>query len=155
MGRRALSMVTEPLAREGVIFQPLLTELCLRCDLFSVCIGATRPLASYRVVSVRSHYNFCPALREKLRVVVVEEMPVKLAIEAPFIAPGAEIKYRKPACSGAPGCDAISVEEGERVRILRELQRIGDNLWLVEAEPLDPPSPRLWLIAKQKLLRAR
>lgn len=153
MGRKALSMVTEPLARKGAVFQPLLTEKCLGCEFFNVCIGTTRPLVSYKVIEVRRHFNLCPFLHEKLQVVLVEELPVKLVVEAPFVASGSIITYRKPRCPDSiPGCDTISVSEGESVRVLRELQKVGTTLWLVEAELLDHPSPRLWLLAKQKLL---
>ncbi|MEM1630620.1 MAG: UPF0179 family protein [Thermofilum sp.] len=153
MGRRALSMVTEPFARKGAVFQPLLTGKCLSCQFFNVCIGTMRPLVSYRVVEVRKHFNLCPALSERLQVVLVEELPVRLVVEIPFVAPGAVIQYRKPNCPDIPACDTVSVGDGERIRLLQGLQRIRERLWLVEAELLDSPSPRLWLLAKQKLLR--
>lgn len=153
MGRRALSMVTEPFARKGAVFQPLLTEKCLKCEFFNVCIGTMRPLVSYRVVEVRKHFNLCPALAEKLQVVLVEELPVRLVVEAPFVAPGAVLTYRRPRCPEHLSCETVGIMEGERVKILRELQKMGKDLWLVEGELIDPPSPLVWLQAKQKLLR--
>jgi uncharacterized protein (UPF0179 family) len=154
MPRRALSMVTKPFARKGAVFQPLLTSKCLSCEFFRVCIGSTRPLVSYRVVETRMHFNRCPALSEEMQVVVVEEMPTRLLVEAPFVAPGAEITYRKPAsCPEGLNCEHLGVEQGEKVRIVRVLEKLAPNLWLVEAELLEPPSPRLWLAAKQKLLQ--
>lgn len=146
-------MVTEPFAQKGAIFQPLLTAKCLTCEFFQVCIGTLRPLVSYKVVEVRRHFNPCRALSEKLQVVLVEELPVELVVEVPFVAPGAVITYRRPSCPGIPGCDTVSVSEGERIRLLKALRKVSERLWVVEAELLDPPSPRLWLLAKQKLLR--
>uniref|UniRef100_A0A7C1T242 Uncharacterized protein n=1 Tax=Thermofilum pendens TaxID=2269 RepID=A0A7C1T242_THEPE len=154
MARRALSMVTKPFARKGAVFQPLLTSKCLSCELFRVCIGSTRPLVSYRVVETRMHINYCPALSEEMQVVVVEEMPARLIVEAPFVAPGVEMTYRKPIrCPEGVICEHLGVEDGEKVRVVKVLERLAPNLWLVEAELLEPPTPRLWLAAKQKLLQ--
>lgn len=147
-------MVTKPFAHKGAVFQPLLTTKCLSCEFFRVCIGSTRPLVSYRVVETRMHFNHCPALSEEMQVVVVEEMPAKIVVESPFVAPGVEITYRKPAnCPENIDCEHLGVESGEKMRVVNILGRVAHNLWLVEVEFLEPPSPRLWLLAKQKLLQ--
>jgi len=153
MPRRAVSMVTSLFAKPGIVFQPLVTSKCLECPFFNACLGNLRPLVSYRVVGVRKHVVHCPALAEDLITVEVEELPAKLVLSSRDVMPGAVVYYRRPGCDeGVEECTPIFIEEGERIRILREIEKVGSGFSLVEVEFIDPPSPRIWLLARRKLL---
>lgn len=159
MGRRTISMVTEPFAYPGATFQPVLSSKCIDCEYFNACIGALRPLVRYKVVALRNHFNQCPALAEKMRVVEVEEQPFNVVLSARLAVPGATVRYSKPQCSEEVKgkyrveCDPIYVEEGERVKVLRRLAKVDSQLFLCEVEATEQPSPRLWLLAKRFLLK--
>lgn len=145
-------MVTPLFAKPGTVFQPYITSKCFECQYFNACIGGLRPLANYKVVNVRKHAVYCPALAEELLSVEVEELPVRLVLETQDVMPGAIIRYRKPHCpESSDECEPLFIEEGERVRILREVEK-RNNLSVVEIEFIDPPHPRLWIRAKKALL---
>ncbi len=153
MPRRTVSMVTPLFAKPGAVFQPLITSRCLECPYFNACLGNLRPLVSYRVVGVRRHVVHCPALSEDLITVEVEELPARLVVNSRYVMPGAVVYYQKPGCyKEVEGCNPVFIEEGERIRILREVEKVGGELSVVEVEFIDPPHPRIWLLAKQKLL---
>lgn len=144
-------MVTQLFAKPGAVFQPYITSKCLNCQYFNACIGNLRPLANYRVVSVRRHLVYCPALAEELVTVEVEELPVRLTLDSRDVMPGAIIRYRKPAFHAGQEHEPLFVEEGERIRILREIEK-KNHLTVVEVEFIDPPHPRLWIAARRRLL---
>ncbi|MGC9108098.1 MAG: UPF0179 family protein [Infirmifilum sp.] len=148
-------MVTPLIAKPGTIFQPYVTSKCIECQFFNACIGNLRPLANYKVVNIRKHAVYCPALAEELITVEVEELPVKILVDLRDAMPGAVIRYRKPGCQeNSEDCDPPYLEEGERIRILKEVEK-KNNLSIVEVEFIDPPHPRLWIRARRKLLGKR
>jgi uncharacterized protein (UPF0179 family) len=161
MGRRAISMVTEPLATRGSVFQPILSPKCIGCEFFSVCIGTLRPLVSYRVLATRKHFNLCPALAERMQVVEVEELPFRVILDIRVAIPGASVRYSKPACDDEARkkypleCDPVYVEEGEKITVLRRVSKVSDRLCLCEVEAIGQPSPRLWILAKHLLAQRR
>ena len=93
-----MTLVTEVQARKGVIFIVRPSPLCKRCKLFKVCVGNLRPYASYRVEEVRRVAHRCPLTGSTMRVVVVEELPVKLAVSPRRAIKGAVISYQPPSC---------------------------------------------------------
>jgi uncharacterized protein (UPF0179 family) len=161
MGRKTISMVTESFASKGSIFQPMLSSKCIGCENFSVCIGALRPLVSYRVVSTRNHYNVCPALAERMQVVEVEELPFQVILEAQVAIPGASVRYTRPSCSEdikkqyPLECNPVYLEEGEKINVIRRIAKVAENLFLCEVEATDFPSSRLWILAKHLLAQRK
>lgn len=112
-----------------------------------------RPLVSYKVLEVRRYTVTCPALSESVVSVEVEELPVRVVLPSRIVMPGAVVRYERPRTPENPA--PIYIEEGERIRILREVENMKNGLSVVEAEIIDPPHPRIWLLAKRELLGRR
>ena len=93
-----MTLATEVQARKGVIFIVRPSPLCRKCKLFKVCVGNLRPYASYRVEEVRRIVHKCPLTGSPMRVVVVEELPLKLAVSPRKAIKGAVISYQPPSC---------------------------------------------------------
>ena len=152
MPRRTVSMLTEIMAKQGTEFSPYASPKCLRCRFFNVCIGNLRPGARYKVIRVRNHKNFCPLLSEKMYVVEVEELPVKLVVETRLAVQGMTVRYNTPSdCDDEEvrvyrvKCNPPYIMEGERISIHRVVARLSKGLTVVEAEILDPPPRELWV----------
>ena len=139
-------MVTRAQARPGRVFRVIVNPRCLNCRVYSVCAGSLRPGGRYRVLRVRRVAHFCPILRDRMVVVEVEELPLRAAVSSKVAVEGVTIQYRRVECNNKRCvyyvyCVANPFREGERVRVVKVVERIPcpKSLPLVLVELLPTP----------------
>jgi len=149
---RKVAMVTPAQARTGATFKVLINPRCLRCRYYKVCVGRLRHGGKYRVIEVRGTAHLCPLIREKMKVVLVEDAPVVAVINAKTAVAGIRTRYEKITCGEMRCkyyryCAGTLLEKGEKVKIVRVLQGVncplGKTLVLAEILPVsDDPSDK-------------
>jgi len=99
LNNEKVTLVTEAQAKKGVILIAKPLPSCVKCKLYKVCMGNLRPYARYEVVKVRRISHVCPLTGSPMRVAIVRELPVKVAIASHKAVEGAIVSYSPPNCN--------------------------------------------------------
>lgn len=143
MGKKILTLVTEAQSGRGTVFTIGVTSTCIRCGLFNFCVGKLRPGLRYKVVENRGVKHYCPLLKERMTVALVEEMPVRVSIKKSIAIENLSITYAKLQCQNRScryynTCVLNPVKNGEKLKITKILEYprcpLGFSLAVVEAE---------------------
>ncbi len=135
VGKQLLTLIGEGQAKIGHIFKIFsIPEECRRCPLFQACMSKLKVGRKYRVVEVRRinipRIEKCLLTGEALVPVIVEELPLKIAIPySPNIVEGIITTYTvvDPTCQGRFSEDFNAIKPGTKIKILKILSTVTCN----------------------------
>ncbi|NPA22684.1 MAG: hypothetical protein GXO23_00095 [Crenarchaeota archaeon] len=147
-GKRLLTLIGEGQARIGHVFKIFsIPEECRRCPLYQACMAKLKVGRRYRVVEVRRvnlpRVERCLLTGEALTPVIVEELPIKIAIPyTPNIIEGIVTTYNiiDERCQKRLSEDYNAIRPGTKIRIVKILDIATCNnrkFLIVLAEALD------------------
>ncbi len=140
---RIVTLVTRSQAKPGMVFRVNIHPRCFSCKVFDICVKRLRPGVPYRVLEVRGKRHWCPLVKDEMVVVVVEQLPMLVAVEGRYAMEGVKVRYRKLVCGnrGCPNheyCLSGFLEDGALITIRRVVRKLecprGFDVALVEAE---------------------
>ncbi|NPA22786.1 MAG: hypothetical protein GXO23_00610 [Crenarchaeota archaeon] len=128
-GKRLLTLIGEGQARVGHIFKIFsIPDECRRCPLFQACMAKLKVGRRYRVVEVRRvnlpRVERCLLTGEALTPVIVEELPLKIAIPyTPNVIEGVVTMFNviDERCQRRLSEDFNAIKPGTKIRILKIL----------------------------------
>ena len=118
-----VTVVGERQCRKGFefVFSGPLAE-CRECKVKNVCFHL-EPNRRYRVTEVREVHHDCKVHEEGVRVVEVEKLPTKTALQAKSAVEGSMIAFEETdcdmiGCANYRLCNPVEAAEGMRFRII-------------------------------------
>jgi len=143
-----LTLIGEGQAKIGHIFKIYsIPEECRRCPLYQACMSKLKIGRRYRIVEVRKvnlpRIEKCLLTGEALIPVVVEELPIKIAVPySPNIIEGVITTYTviDEKCQSRLSEDYNAIKSGTKIKVLKILNTVECNnrkYMIIIAEVLD------------------
>ncbi len=147
-GKRLLTLIGEGQARVGHVFKIFsIPDECRRCPLYQACMAKLKVGRRYRVIEVRRvnlpRVERCLLTGEALTPVIVEELPIKIAIPyTPNVIEGVVTTYNviDEKCQKRLSEDFNAIKPGTKIRIIKILnsQECSNRRYMIViAEVLD------------------
>jgi len=125
-----LTMVGTDIAAVGTEFIAMgETEGCSNCKFRNVCITLEKG-RKYRITAVRPVTHSCIAHEDEVRVVEVEQVPRRIALESGrFLMDGATITFpgsscKKFSCKYYSLCNPAGIDAGMKIKAIKIVEKL-------------------------------